>query len=233
LIDLNDAIYVYYADRRAVSDEAIAALVTAADRERLTPTMVERRRSEYLAGRALLRYAVAERTGRAASALRIEVTANGKPAVPGGPEVSLSHSGDIVVCAVASVAVGIDVEVAPPRDIEAVAERYFTEAENRWLEGADPQRFRMLWVLKEAYLKALGIGLAGGLGSLECRIEPPTIAARCADGSAPPQLRLFSCNEAYVGLAALDAQRPFNVVLREFPAAAAMRNPLRALASTE
>ncbi len=231
--DVDDAIYVYYTELRAVPDEAIAALVTAEDRERLTPTMVERRRSEYLAGRALLRYAVADRTGRAASALRIEVAANGKPTFAGGPHVSLSHSGDIVVCAVASAAVGIDVEVAPPRDIQAVAERYFTEAENRWLEGADRQRFRMLWVLKEAYLKALGIGLAGGLDSLECRIEPPTIVARCADGAAPPHLRLFSCNEAYVGLAVLDAQRRFDVALREFPAAAALRNPLRAIASTE
>lgn len=231
--DFAHAVHVYYADRRALSDEAVAALVTVEDRERLTPTMVERRRTEYLAGRALLRYAVAERTGRAASSLRIGVAANGKPTCVGGPHVSLSHSGDILVCAVAPVTVGIDVEVAPPRDIQAVAERYFTAAENRWLEGADPQRFRMLWVLKEAYLKALGTGLAGGLDSLECRIDPPTIVARSADGSTPPRLRLFSCEDAFVGLAVLETRGPFDVALQEFPTAAAGRNPLRAIASTE
>jgi 4'-phosphopantetheinyl transferase len=232
LSEADHAVHIYYADRRRLSGEAIAALVTADDRERLTSTMVERRRAEYLAGRALLRYAVADRTGRAASSLRIEVAANGKPTCAGGPHVSLSHSGDLVVCAVAPVAVGIDVEVAAPRDIQAVAERYFTAAENRWLAGADPQRFRMLWVLKEAYLKALGTGLAGGLDSLECRIEPPVILAR-TEGAEPPQLRLFGCSEAYVGVAVLEPRRPFEVALREFPPAAAARHSLRAIASTE
>ena len=50
----------------------------------------------------------------------------------------------------------------------------------------------MLWVLKEAYLKALGSGLAGGLSSLECRIEPPAVVARTADGAAVPQLALLA-----------------------------------------
>ena len=233
MTNFDHVVHVYYADQRLLSDEAIAALVTAGDRARLTPTMVERRRTEYLAGRALLRYAVADRTGRAASSLRIEVAAHGKPSCIGGPQISLSHSGNIVVCAVARFAVGIDVEVAPPRDIQAVAERYFTKAENRWLEGADPQRFRMLWVLKEAYLKALGTGLAGGLDSLDCQIEPPVIVARSADGSAPPRLRLFTCDDAYVGVAVLEAQGPLDVALHQFPAEAALGNPLRAIASTE
>ena len=38
----------------------------------------------------------------------------------------------------------------------------------------------MLWVLKEAYLKFLGCGLAGGLDLLECRVEPPLIEMRAA-----------------------------------------------------
>jgi phosphopantetheinyl transferase len=150
----------------------------------------------------------------------------------GGPSVSLSHSGDIVVCAVAESAVGVDVEVASPRDIEAVAERYFTPAENRWLAGADPQRFRMLWVLKEAYLKALGVGISGGLESLECRIEPPDIVARTGDGSPLPALRLLGCDEAHVGVALLDAPGPLEVVLHEFFAAADMRSSLRSVAAT-
>jgi phosphopantetheinyl transferase len=62
-------------------------------------------------------------------------------------------------------------------------------------------------VLKEAYLKALGVGLAGGLSSLECRIEPPAVVARTAEGIAAPQLALLQGQGCCVGVASLAATR--------------------------
>ena len=56
-------IHVHYADRRELAAAVIDDLVTAEDRARLTPTMHERRRTEYLAGRALLRHALARHAG--------------------------------------------------------------------------------------------------------------------------------------------------------------------------
>ena len=170
-------VHLYCADRGTFGDDAVAALVTPADRAGLTPRMSERRRSEHLAGRALLRHAVAHRTGRSAASLELAVTPGGKPQCVGGPHVSVSHSGSLVVCAVADIAVGVDVETRPPRDVEGVAERYFTAAEASWVAAHPAERFPMLWVLKEAYLKALGVGLAGGLDSLECRLDPPVVVA--------------------------------------------------------
>lgn len=211
-------VHLYFADRRAFGDHAVTPLVTAEDRARLTPAMVERRRAEYLAGRALLRHALADRTGRDASSFTLTVTAAGKPECPGGPHVSVSHSGSLVVCAVADVPVGVDVETRPPRDVEAVAERYFTAAEARWVAADPPARFPMLWVLKEAYLKALGVGLAGGLDSLECRLEPPVIAARAAHGAAAPQLVLLGAEGAFVGVAAAAEGGPLGVDVHGFPA---------------
>jgi phosphopantetheinyl transferase len=217
-------VHLYCADQRALHEEAVARLVTAEDRARLTPAMVERRRVEHLAGRALLRHAIAHRTGRDASSLVLTVTAAGKPECTGGPHVSVSHSGSLVVCAVADVAVGVDVETRPPRDVEAVAERYFTAAEARWIAADPPARFAMLWVLKEAYLKAQGVGLAGGLDSLECRIEPPVIVGRPAHGAAAPQLALLGAEGAFVGVATLAERGPLAVlrhaVAGEAPAAA-------------
>jgi phosphopantetheinyl transferase len=213
-------VHLYCADRRALSGAAVAALVTAEDRARLTPAMAERRRAEHLAGRALLRHAIAERTGRDASSLTLTVTATGKPECAGGPHVSISHSGELVVCAVGDAPVGVDVETRPPRDVEAVAERYFTAAEARWIATDPSSRFPMLWVLKEAYLKALGIGLSGGLDSLECRLEPPAIVARTAAGAAP-QLALLGADGAFVGVAAAAERGPIALRIHGFPAAAA------------
>jgi 4'-phosphopantetheinyl transferase len=202
------AVHVYYAERRALSGAALEALVTAEDRQRVTAAMHPRRSAEFLAGRALLRYALARHTGRNAASLRIATSSDGKPACVDGPALSLSHSGDLVVCALADLdALGVDVETGTPRALAAVAERYFAPAEAHWV-AADPEpRFRMLWVLKEAYLKARGVGLAGGLSSLECRVEPPSIVARTADAARAPQLALLRGKACSVGIAALAEAR--------------------------
>jgi 4'-phosphopantetheinyl transferase len=208
------AVHVYYADRRELTETVVARLVTAEDRQRVTPTMHERRRTEYLAGRALLRHALARHVGSRAASLRIDVTQHGKPECPAGPAISVSHSGDLIACAVASDgngAIGVDVEAAQPRDVAELAERFFTQAEARWVAEDTAARFRMLWVLKEAYLKVLGLGLSGGLDSLECRIEPPSIAANVRDATAP-QLALLAGRDCYLGVAAGDAV-PFTLTL--------------------
>ncbi len=228
-------VHLYCAEQSAFGDDAVTALVTAEDRARLTPTMAARRRAEYLAGRALLRHALADRTGRDASSFTFTVTAAGKPECVGGPHVSVSHSGSLVLCAVADVPVGVDVETRPPRDVAGVSERYFTAAEARWVAAEPAQRFPMLWVLKEAYLKVLGVGLAGGLDSLECRLEPPVIAAGTAYGARAPQLVLLSGADAFVGVAATVERGPLAVALHGFPQGApgALHTRLTILAATE
>ena len=134
------SIHVYYADWRQLSDALVAAWVTDDDQRRLTPGMRERRRSEYLAARALLRYAIARHGGADERRLPIGATTDGKPQRIAGLEISVSHSGDIAVCAVATEAggaIGVDVETTQPTEGAPIAQRYFTPAEARWV-GADP-----------------------------------------------------------------------------------------------
>jgi 4'-phosphopantetheinyl transferase len=188
-----------------------------------------------LLGRAVLRHALERATGRAAASFRIRVRPDGKPECVGGPAISLSHSGELAICAVAEYgAVGVDVETRRPRtDLGVIAERYFTPAEARWIAADPDARFRMLWVLKEAYLKALGSGLAGGLAALECRVEPPTIVARVTVGAAVPRLKLWSGRGWYVGLA-VTGSPPLTVSVERFAQAAEVDafGPLAAIAAT-
>ena len=97
----------------------------------------------------------------------------------------------MLVCAVAPQGeIGIDVQLPSLRQWNMeIARRYFCAAEYERLRGAPADAFYMLWVLKEAYLKALGCGLAGGLDLIECRIEPPLIEARA---QIPAHLALYS-----------------------------------------
>ena len=77
---------------------------------------------------------------------------------------NLSHSGSYVICSVASVENGCDVEQIS-RKTSGIAEHFFPRVELDWiLEGADEQeraiRFARVWTIKESYLKAIGKGLS-------------------------------------------------------------------------
>ena len=58
----------------------------------------------------------------------------------------------------------------------------------------------MLWVLKEAYSKALGCGLRG-LDYLRCKVEPPKIEANVEDDSLRG-LGLYASGDAFMAIAA-------------------------------
>jgi phosphopantetheinyl transferase len=195
---------LYYVDTRNASAAAVDALVTHEDRERLSPTARPGRRTQYLAGRALLRVALERWTGIPAASHRLHVREGGKLECLDGPAISVSHCGATVACAIASSGeIGVDVQhVEPRRRTADIARQYFSQTENTWLDAAHPDAFYMLWVLKEAYLKAVGLGLAGGLGSLDCRVEPPSIEAKAA---VPTALTLYTVGEAYLGIARLES----------------------------
>ncbi len=156
---------LYYALTADVGDRELAALPRA-DLERVPRAALAARRTQQLVGRALLRAALEDVTGRRAGELEIRTTPRGKPECVAGPSVSVSHSGPWAACAIAvEGSVGVDVQSAVPgRRVESIAREYFARAESDWIEADPERRFYMLWVLKEAYLKALGLGLAGGLG---------------------------------------------------------------------
>lgn len=97
----------------------------------------------------------------------------------GKPEIdnfyfNLSHSGDLVVCAVADSPVGCDVEQirkAPER----VGEYFFSENEKKYLkqfeDKAYDEAFFHIWTLKESYTKMTGEGMALSRGNYELMLN--------------------------------------------------------------
>ena len=164
------------------------------------------RQQEYLCGRAMLRTVLQEFTGEPASSHEIATNGNGKPFCVHGPAVSIAHSGDVVVCAVTDQGqIGVDVEIPDRRrDTMRIAKEYFAADESRWLSSQPADRFYMLWVLKEAWLKAKGTGIAGGLDRLRCVVTPPKIEARISD-EAVPKLSLHRIESALIGVATTTA----------------------------
>lgn len=122
-------------------------------------------RRRFGAARAGVRRILAAYVSCLPRALEIRRTAHGKPFVRGGPCFSVTHSGGLAFCAVgATRALGIDVErLRPVPDMQKIVHRWFNEAERReWESAQEPSEatFFRLWTLKEAYLKAVGVGLS-------------------------------------------------------------------------
>ena len=120
--------------------------------------------------RIALRSILAEYADRAPAALRFEYGRWGKPSLSGAPGVhfSVSHSGDAAVVAVSANPLGVDIEEIRPVTAEVLEESLTREERTRVRVAHDPLvSFYAHWTLKEAYLKACGVGLNVPLHSLQ------------------------------------------------------------------
>jgi 4'-phosphopantetheinyl transferase len=161
-----------------------------------------RRRAQFAAGRWLLRHAAA-RVFSEGYELR---TVAGRPligAAGGAPgAVSLSHSADMVLCAVARMpALGIDVErIRPRRAWAALSALVLHPQERAGLEAAAEAlrwaRFYRAWTCKEALAKALGVGVFSL--SLD-RIHVGEGVLREAPAREVPHMRDWKLRELSVG----------------------------------
>lgn len=155
--------------------EAAVAVLDDDDRAHVARLRFERDRQVALASRALQRRALSRCVeGRVApAAWRFEPGgdggAGGKPRIAGdamGLTFNVSNTRGLVACAVArGRAVGVDVEPVPAEVPADVVESHFAAVERAGLRALPAERqarrFAALWTMKEAYLKARGIGLGG------------------------------------------------------------------------
>lgn len=127
----------------------------------------------YVITRSLVRIVLSDHLGIPPREIRVSHTDTGKPVVTENVHFNVTHSGDLVLLALSEQrAVGVDVERR--RDVARVAalmERWLTDAERHECarltkRGATlSDAFLRVWSLKEARLKALGVGIAGASSS--------------------------------------------------------------------
>lgn len=118
-----------------------------------------------VAGEMLARKAISKWCNVPAESVVFEKNNYGKPfAKELAVEFNVSHSGDMVVCAVSDRPIGIDVEqIRPMRD--SVAKRICSQEElDYWSDPSISEaerlnRFFEIWTAKEAYCKCIGIGI--------------------------------------------------------------------------
>lgn len=157
-------------------------------------------RRRYLGSRLLRRTALAAITGEDPAALRFETGPFGRPELHGNPHrlrFNVSHTDGLIAGVVtADRPCGIDVEsTAVDPDVVRFGVRWLAPAEQARLAALDSQArnagFVDLWVLKEAYTKAIGLGFQHRFHSFTVTApasarEPPGPHIVLVDRSRPP-----------------------------------------------
>ena len=221
--------------RDAAVLESLSRSLSADEHARVARMHFPEDRHQQLVTRGLVRHVLSLYVpGVTPAGWCFERNAHGRPGIACAPEVArdlrfnLAHTPGLVAMAVARGAeIGVDVERTDKRAPLAVARRYFSAAEIAAMEAlpAEEQawRFRRLWTLKEAYLKAIGTGVVGGLGSMSFDFEPNGVRfEREADpASSSWVFREFELDGDFLlALAFLNREdeTPPRVSLRQFPA---------------
>ena len=180
----SDEVRVYYAFTSHLSEEQVRGcekLLATAERERMQRFRFLEDRHSYLLAHALVRSVLSAVCQVPAQALRIEEN-RGRPELcfpQYCPRLrfNLSHTRGLAACALSlQHDVGIDVErVDYSFDIDGVATSVLSHAErvalSRFTGTARYTYFFKLWTLKEAYIKAVGKGLALPLEAITLQLE--------------------------------------------------------------
>lgn len=163
-------VWVARLDQPAAAHAALAACLTADEREHAAAVRSAVRRRRSVVAHGVLRLLLARRLGCRPEDLPITRSPQRKPAVatptgaPARERFSLAYAQDTAVIALArDVEVGVDVErVRPPWNTARLAARILTAQEHSAFEAAaDPVAWLLRrWTVKEAVLKGLGDGLS-------------------------------------------------------------------------
>lgn len=148
---------------------------------------LERDRRRFIAGRGTLREILAALLDINPASLVFAYGEFGKPqiaapALAHSLHFNLAHAESIAVYATAQLALGVDLErVRAMDDAMSIASRFFSPREERYLLALPAEQrteaFFNCWIRKEAYLKAIGLGLGECLDQVEVSLAPGEAAA--------------------------------------------------------
>jgi 4'-phosphopantetheinyl transferase len=187
----------------------------------------ERDRTRFIAARHFLRSVLGRIVSVSPDSLVFDYSPRGKPALASPPGLTqpffnLSHSDALALLAVTFVGpVGVDVErLRVLNDADQLAARFFSKSEVQALQLLQPpqkfQTFFDLWTRKEAWLKATGKGIAGGLDQVEVAFTEGRVAAferlfGSIDAALRWQLIELTPSEGFTGAMAIESNniRPF------------------------
>jgi 4'-phosphopantetheinyl transferase len=230
-LDRVDLWYARLDDFSGQDQAACLRLLSGPERRRHDAFKVQDARLQYLAGRGLVRTTLSRYRDVAPEHWRFGANRHDRPFVDpelgiAGLHFNLSHTHGLVVCAVGAIEeIGVDVErrdrdagldeLAPVVLAPAELERFA-----KLPRAAQPEFFFAHWTLKEAYVKARGMGLSLPVTDicLDFQSPAPTMSLTGAIDDDASRWRLWTLRpteEHLVGVAAAPVSERLNVNVRQ------------------
>ena len=234
LHQLDSEVHIWYnrTDKALVADRLDAAegVLSVEELSKYRAISHPESRRSYLAAHAMLRLVLSRYIDRPAIEWKFERGEHGKPSLclaDGVPDIkfNLTHTGGLTACVLSLQGdCGVDVERHDRvHRFESVAQRMFADEEYRFLldHAFDPAMFYRFWTLREAYVKALGIGLVGSTKDFYFELDGEMRSARLVHRVAAAEserwsFRLFEPVPGYQLSVALEAQQGVDVSVSRF-----------------
>ncbi|WP_013323860.1 4'-phosphopantetheinyl transferase family protein [Gloeothece verrucosa] len=153
----------------------LAKLLCEEEINRANRFQFEHHRHRFIAARGTLRIILGQYLNRVSDRIEFDYSPKGKPSIIAsqGIEFNMSHSETLALYGVTrNRPIGVDIEyLRPMKDAAQLAKRFFCQSESEAISGLPAgeieKTFFRAWTAKEAFLKATGEGIAGGLDQIE------------------------------------------------------------------
>ncbi len=235
---LVNEVHIWFCRPEAIQEkEKLSAYLSVLSRqeiEQYNRFNYETDRHSYLVSHALLRHVLSKYAEVSPSEWQFSCNSHGKPGLlqsgselqVGLPSIdfNLTHTKGLCACvATLGRSCGIDAEhIYRKNRLNAVAHRMFAEEELRVLAEGSQYQFYDFWTLREAYVKALGTGLAGSSKDYYFTVGMPDQAAsinfrnKPSTGSDSWQFKLFQPTPEHRLAVAIESSEPMSVQISEF-----------------
>jgi 4'-phosphopantetheinyl transferase len=190
--------------------DALAAALSADEKERAARFHFEPDRRHFIVARASLRHVLAARLGGLPGAVAFDYGMHGKPSLAAGRHggtplrFNLSHAHGCALIAVCEGReLGVDIEYMG-RDLEwdDIARRFFAPEESSAILALPPPEqlhaFFRCWTRKEAYIKARGDGMTLGLAEFAVTVAPGAPVRLLRSNVAADEVRRWSLRDVPV-----------------------------------
>jgi 4'-phosphopantetheinyl transferase len=197
-------IYYFSLDVSSSERTRLFQFLDESERQRAARYRFDKHRHRFICGRGSIREILAGRAKCQPQSIRFEVNEFGKPSIhePGfSSHIQFNASSSEMLGAIAistSHSLGFDIEQIKPdkgQEFELIVKNEFTSDEYKWYEkqtfAKRDKAFYTLWTCKEAYLKALGIGLNGGLNSFSIDLSGDRAVVKYTNLESSQESSLF------------------------------------------
>lgn len=196
------------------------------EKDRAKRFYFEKDYNAYLLSRGILRSILAQYTGISPQAISLKYTLYGKPFLDPlqnstGLYFNISHTHHCILYALTrNIEIGIDVEYLKSYlDYRGIAKSFFSNYEYQGLIETHHEQQRVLfykiWTCKEAFIKAIGLGLSYSLADFDVDVQENQPAKMLNIKNAPDeakQWKLCSFSPADGYIAAIATKQPIHQI---------------------